>query len=88
MYLFRSKQPGRKLSRGQGDHDDYLRIHTQWLESCKANNLELPRKASNEFKKRLKLCVNGKTKKQKAKLNLSKCGLDDVMVRQRRRHFG
>jgi hypothetical protein len=79
MLSFRRKASHRKLE-GKTDHESYSSIHAQWQESCEANNLVLPKKASNEFKKRLKLCKNGRVQQQKAKLNLSKCGLDDLMV--------
>jgi hypothetical protein len=79
MFLLRRKESHRKFE-GKTDHDSYSSIHAQWQQSCEASNLVLPKKASNEFKKRLELCKNGRNQQQKAKLNLSKCGLDDLMV--------
>lgn len=57
------------------------RILTQWIGSCESSNLTLPSKVDVEFKKRITRTGNNKQAgKAKAKLNLSKCNLNDEMV--------
>jgi hypothetical protein len=57
------------------------RILTQWIGSCESSNLTLPYKVDVEFKKRITQTGNSKRAgKAKAKLNLSKCNLNDQMV--------
>ena len=54
------------------------RIQREWVQACKRENRELPKKVLEEFKKRMKFA--SKDKANKAKLNFSKCGLDDQLV--------
>jgi hypothetical protein len=57
------------------------RILTQWIGSCESSNLTLPSKVDVEFKKRITQTGDSKRAgKAKAKLNLSKCNLNDQMV--------
>ena len=57
------------------------RIQNGWMEACSDQKVTLPKKAIAEFTKRLQLSVTEDDKANKAKLNFSKCGLDDKMVR-------
>lgn len=49
--------------------------------ACQNDNILLPRRAVAEFKKRLQRTVNNDEKSKKAKLDFSKCGLDERTVR-------
>lgn len=55
------------------------RLQSQWQESCERSNLQIPSRANVEFKKRIKQSTKSHDK-GKAKLNLSKCDLDDQLV--------
>jgi hypothetical protein len=57
------------------------RIQNGWIEACGNQKVILPKKALAEFTKRLQLSASEDDKANKAKLNFSKCGLDDKMVR-------
>lgn len=56
------------------------RIQARWQESCEKNGLRIPDKALAEFKKRIKQSGSDQNQGGKAKLNFTKCDLDDNLV--------
>ena len=56
------------------------RIQARWQESCENNGLRIPDKALAEFKKRIKQSGSDQNQGGKAKLNFTKCDLDDNLV--------
>lgn len=57
--------------------EDIERIEKSWTKCAKRDGLTIPKKALNELHKRIK---QASTKDAKAKLDFSKCGLDDGLI--------